>query len=85
MRFGEYLKEKGIVTEKQIEEALAIQQGQKGIYFGEALVSIGVFDFPKLSSYIKEYIRDTNADASEIEKLLSQEEADKLVRELRGG
>ena len=51
MRFGEYLQQKGIVTESQI----------------------------------REYIRETKADASEIGKLLSQEEADKLIRELTGG
>ncbi|RME91728.1 MAG: hypothetical protein D6767_04615 [Candidatus Hydrogenedentota bacterium] len=83
MLFGEFLVAKNIIRPEDVEEALAIQKAQPEVKFGEALVTLELFDYDKLTIYIQQYIKEAGAELSEIETLLSQEQADALIRSLQ--
>src|SRR5471030_3103518 len=42
IRIGELLIKQGLMTENQLQEALAIQQKQKGSRLGEILIQVGM-------------------------------------------
>ena len=83
MKFGEYLEQKQAITTEQLKEALAMQVDNPKLKLGEILVSKGQLSAQELLNWIERYIYDTGNIVAEMNRWLSQEEADMLIQKIR--
>lgn len=82
MRFGEYLIQKDIIVLSQLEDALVMQMDNPKLKLGEVLVALGFLNKVKLIDNLKTYIKETNKKVEEVNDWVTQEEADKIIKQI---
>ncbi|MDR4508166.1 MAG: hypothetical protein MRJ65_08015 [Candidatus Brocadiaceae bacterium] len=80
MKVGEFFLKNNYVTQKNLDEALALQTHDKNLLLGEILVNMGLFSSETLHQYLIEYMRSTNnISREEAKRWLNQDDVDKLI------
>jgi tetratricopeptide (TPR) repeat protein len=63
-RLGSIMVENGVITEKQLQEALALQEKRENAHLGELFLELKLVDQETLTEYIKKQMRDTIIELS---------------------
>jgi hypothetical protein len=84
LRVGEFLVESGIISEKQLDEALSLQKDNKERLIGEILVTLGVLSKEDLIMAMEMYLMTTNNQPRHVDEWLDQDEIDMLLDKMRG-
>jgi len=79
VKLGEFLIQRGYITDDQLQIALKKQKQLTNVLIGEILVAIGAFDSRKLFQYIKEYVESLDDIPDHIQVWISQREINHLV------
>jgi hypothetical protein len=82
VKVGEFLKQKGVITEEQLDEALKLQSDNPDRVIGEILVTIGLVSKEELIMLLEMFIMETNADISVVDEWLDQDEIDMIMEKL---
>lgn len=78
-KVGEFMVESGIVTKKQIREALLLQGDNPDRLIGEILVTQGVLSKEEVVMAMEMYLMRTGAQPQHVDEWLDQEEIDLLM------
>ncbi len=65
LRIGDILKEKGYITEDQLEEALAYQKSHKGVRLGGALIAMGAITESQMLTALADSMQVDKVDLNE--------------------
>ncbi len=84
LRVGEFLVESGIISEKQLNEALSLQKDNTERLIGEILVTLGVLSKEDLIMAMEMYLMTTNNQPRHVDEWLDQDEIDMLLDKMRG-
>jgi hypothetical protein len=82
-RVGSFLVENGIVTEKQLQEALELQHDNPERLIGEILVTLGVLTKEELIMALEMYMMTTDAVPDHVDEWLDQDEIDLLMDKIK--
>ncbi len=82
MKVGEYFIQNGLITQEQLDEALALQRDNPARALGEILVTLGVFSKEQLIMAMEMYMIETGATPAVADEWLDQDEVDVLMERL---
>jgi hypothetical protein len=82
VKVGEFLKQKGVITSAQLDEALKMQSDNPQRVIGEILVTLGIVTKEELVMLLEMYIMETSADVSVVDEWLDQDEIDLLMEKI---
>ncbi len=82
-RVGEFLIEKGIITESQLNEALDLQRDNSERLIGEILVTLGALSREDLVMSLELYLMETDVYPSHVDEWLDQEEIDMIIENMK--
>ena len=81
--FGEILIEKGKINEEQLNQALQLQKDNPERKIGEILVTLNYITFTDIKETLKVQYKLNGKMPPDIEEWLTQEEIDKLLKEIK--
>jgi hypothetical protein len=79
VRVGEFLLKNRIITQDQLDEALAMQKDNPERLIGEILVTQGVLTKEDLVMALEMYLMVTGSDVKHVDEWLDQEEVDMIM------
>ena len=82
-RVGEFLVEKGIISDSQLDEALGLQQDNRDRLIGEILVTMGALSKEELVMALELYLMETDILPTHVDEWLDQEEIDMIIDKLK--
>ncbi len=83
MRVGKFLVENGIITNKQLLEALDLQSDNPDRLIGEILVTMGALSKEDLIMALEAYLMTSGAEEIHVDEWLDQEEIDMLIDKIK--
>jgi len=82
-RVGEFLVENGIITNKQLTDALELQKDNKDRLIGEIFVTLGVLNKEQLIMAMEMFFMVTEINPDHIDEWLDQDEIDMIQDKIR--
>ncbi|MFW5807989.1 MAG: hypothetical protein ACOCWH_02930 [Spirochaetota bacterium] len=82
MKVGEYLNEKGVITQEQLDDALKMQKDNPERVIGEILVTMGLVSKEELIMLMEMYMMETDADINYVDEWLDQDEIDMILEKM---
>lgn len=83
IRVGEFLVENNIISEKELADALDMQQHNPERLLGEILVTQGIMSKEDLIMAMEMYLVLTDAQPVHVDEWLDQDEVDILLKKLQ--
>ncbi len=83
MRVGEFLVEKKIISQAQLNEALVLQKDNKGLLIGEILVTLGALSKEDLVMALEMYLMEMDVSPTHVDEWLDQDEVDMILERLK--
>ncbi len=83
LKVGEFLVQSGIITPKQLREALLLQADNPERLVGEILVTQGVISKEDLIMSMEMYLMVTGSQPKHVDEWLDQEEIDMLLEKMK--
>ncbi len=82
-RVGEFLVEKKIISQTQLNDALVLQKDNKGRLIGEILVTLGALSKEELVMALEMYLMETDVLPTHVDEWLDQDEVDLIMDRLK--
>jgi hypothetical protein len=82
-RVGEFLVEKKIIKQTQLNDALVLQKDNKGRLIGEILVTLGALSKEELVMALEMYLMETDVHPTHVDEWLDQDEVDLIMDRLK--
>jgi MSHA biogenesis protein MshE len=82
-RVGEFLVEKQIISQAQLNDALVLQKDNQGRLIGEILVTLGALTKEDLVMALEMYLMETDIQPTHVDEWLDQEEVDMIMDRLK--
>lgn len=82
-RVGEFLVEKKIISQAQLNDALVLQKDNKGRLIGEILVTLGALSKEDLVMALEIYLVETDVLPTHVDEWLDQDEVDLIMERLK--
>ena len=82
-RVGEFLVDKKIIKQAQLDEALVLQKDNKGRLIGEILVTLGALSKEDLVMALEMYLMETDVSPTHVDEWLDQDEVDMIMEKLK--
>jgi len=82
-KVGTFLVENGIVSEKQLQEALELQKDNKERLVGQILVTQGVLTKEDMIMALEMYLMVTDTNVDFVDEWLDQEEVDMIMDRMK--
>jgi hypothetical protein len=82
-RVGEFLVEKKIISQAQLNDALMLQKDNKGRLIGEILVTLGALSKEDLVMALEMYLMETDVHPTHVDEWLDQDEVDLIMDRLK--
>lgn len=82
VKVGEYLNEKGVITQEQLDDALKMQKDNPERVIGEILVTMGIVSKEELIMLMEMYMMETDADINYVDEWLDQDEIDMILEKM---
>lgn len=82
-KIGEFLIENGLITKKNLAEALDMQKDNPERLIGEILVTLGVLSKEQLIMSLEMFLMMTDLQIDHVDEWLDQEEIDMLQDRLK--
>ena len=80
--FGEILKQDGKLTDKMIKKALKLQKDNPSRKLGEILVTLEFIKYDDITDTLRTQYASTGETPEGLEDWLSQDEIDKIIKEM---
>ena len=82
-RVGEFLVEKKIISQTQLNDALVLQKDNKGRLIGEILVTLGALSKEDLVMALEMYLMEMDVHPTHVDEWLDQDEVDLIMDKLK--
>lgn len=82
-KVGAFLVENGIITQKDLQDALELQRDNPERLIGEILVTMGVLSKEELIMALEMYMMTTDAMPEHVDEWLDQDEIDLLMEKMQ--
>lgn len=83
IKVGTFLVNNGIISNKQLDDALALQKDNPGRLVGEILVTQGVLSKEDLIMSLEMYLMMTDSQVLHVDEWLDQDEIDLLIAKIK--
>ncbi|MDY6933034.1 MAG: hypothetical protein SVZ03_02270 [Spirochaetota bacterium] len=84
-KIGEFMIENGIITKKDLDEAVKLQKDNSQRLIGEILVTQGVISKEELVMALQLFYVDTDSNPQHVDEWLDQDEIDMLLERMQSG
>jgi type IV pilus assembly protein PilB len=82
-KVGEFLVENGIVSQKQLQDALVMQKDNRDRLIGEILVTQGALTREEMIMAFEMYLMVTDAPVEHADEWLDQDEIDLIIQRMK--